>query len=203
MTLFNKVKWILGILVVFLIILSTNLIDRNNFETVKNSVVNIYEDRLVVKGALYDMADLLHKKEIAYLKRDTAFFIENNTSINESLDGLTLIFSEARLTHNEKKALDKFIMNLDKLKKLEGFLKPQTIDSDDVWIKQMEETKIYLNELSKIQITEGSKQFWVSKKAMDAVELYTQMEIYFLIFLALLIQFIVIYSPSKKKEEED
>jgi hypothetical protein len=48
MTVFNRLKWILGILMVFVVILATNLLDRNNFLRVRDSVVAIYEDRLVV-----------------------------------------------------------------------------------------------------------------------------------------------------------
>ena len=51
--------------------------------------------------------------------------------------------------------------------------------------------------LSAIQLEEGRKQVSISKKAIDVVELFTNMEIYILIFLAVLIQIIIIYSPKK------
>lgn len=38
----------------------------------------------------------------------------------------------------------------------------------------------------------------ISKKAIDTVELFTQLEIYILIFLAIVIQIIVIYQPKKE-----
>jgi len=54
MTFFNKIKWTLGILMVFVLIVTTNLIDRNNFVRVKDSVVSIYEDRLVAKNLILE-----------------------------------------------------------------------------------------------------------------------------------------------------
>lgn len=201
MTILNKAKWILGIVLVFLLILSTNLIDQNNFQKVKDSVVTIYEDRLVVKGLLYDLANLLHKKEIAFLTKDSVYYHETNESIHDSMDELIGLFNNTSLTYEEEKALDKFILNLEKLRKLDNGLSSDDLTNDEIWLSQMNTVKRYLDELSKIQIKEGNKQFNISQKAMDVVDLYTEIEIYFLIFLALLIQFIIIYSPRKKKTE--
>jgi len=55
MRFYNKVKWVLGILIVFILILATNLIDRNNFIRVKDSVVTIYEDRLIASDLVFEM----------------------------------------------------------------------------------------------------------------------------------------------------
>jgi len=53
MAFYNKAKWILGILMVFVLIIATNLIDKNNFLKVRDSVVTIYEDRLVAKDLIF------------------------------------------------------------------------------------------------------------------------------------------------------
>lgn len=39
----------------------------------------------------------------------------------------------------------------------------------------------------------------ISQKAIDKVELFTQIEIYVLIFLAVVVQIVVMYNPKKKK----
>ena len=44
---FDKLKWLLIIGVVFALVLATNLIDRRNFRNINDSVVSIYQDRLV------------------------------------------------------------------------------------------------------------------------------------------------------------
>ena len=54
----------------------------------------------------------------------------------------------------------------------------------------------HLKQLSEIQITEGNRQLSISQKAVRNVELYTQIEIYILIFLAVIIQIIIMYQPK-------
>ena len=55
-----------------------------------------------------------------------------------------------------------------------------------------------LDDLAEIQINEGSRQMSISKRAIDTVELFTQIEIFILVFLAVLIQVIVMYNPKEK-----
>ncbi len=77
MTFYNKIKWVLGILMVFILILCTNLIDRNNFIRVKNSVVTIYNDRIIASDLIFEMSKLFHEKEIAVILLDSVFFESN------------------------------------------------------------------------------------------------------------------------------
>jgi hypothetical protein len=64
--------------------------------------------------------------------------------------------------------------------------------------EQISAIKQILAELSKIQLNEGGRQMSISKKAIDTVELFTQIEIYLLVFLAIIIQIIVMYKPKQK-----
>lgn len=75
MTFFNKIKWVLSILMVFVLIVTTNLIDRNNFIRVKDSVVTIYEDRLIAKDLIFEMSKAVQEKEVAVAASDTTFLI--------------------------------------------------------------------------------------------------------------------------------
>ncbi len=201
MTILNKVKWILGVLLVFLLIVSTNLIDRNSFKQVRNSIETIYEDRLVAKGFLYDISNLLHEKEIAYLRQDTAFFRKNNHEINMKIEKIIELFSQTRLVGQETKTLDKLLVNFKNLEDIEENMPLLLSGENQNWIKQLNKVKGYTNKLSKIQVKEGEKQFAITKKAMNIVDLSTKIEIYLLIFLALVIQFIVIYSSPNKKTD--
>ena len=73
MAFYNKVKWVLGILVVFLLIVATNLIDRNNFVRVRESVETLYEDRLIANDLLFELAKTVQENEIAVHLSDTSF----------------------------------------------------------------------------------------------------------------------------------
>lgn len=72
---YNKLKWILGILMVFVLIIATNLIDKNNFVRVRDSVVTIYEDRLVANDLIFEMLKSVQEKELAVAISDSTFLI--------------------------------------------------------------------------------------------------------------------------------
>lgn len=82
MTFYNKIKWVLGILMIFILILSTNLIDRNNFIRVEDSVVTIYEDRIIANDLIFDISKSIHEKEIAIVSSDSSFFTHTNLKNN-------------------------------------------------------------------------------------------------------------------------
>ncbi|WP_439129578.1 MCP four helix bundle domain-containing protein, partial [Polaribacter sp.] len=122
MKIYNKAKWILGILMVFILILSTNLIDKNNFVRVKDSVVAIYEDRLVAKGLIFDMSRDFHEKEIAAIQLDTSFYLKKNKLINSDIEQLIARFKETKLTKQEGIIFTDFEDNFTLLKESETTL---------------------------------------------------------------------------------
>ncbi|MDH7911125.1 MCP four helix bundle domain-containing protein [Winogradskyella sp. SYSU M77433] len=198
MNFFNKVKWILGILIVFVLIITTNLIDRNNFVRVRDSVVTIYEDRLIVKGIIYDISKTIQEKELAVAKSDTSFFDAENPKINKELEVLISNYEKTKLTDEENKNFNDLKAHLKDLKASEQQFIDSELSDKSAINNDINAIKANLDDLSRIQLDEGNKQMAISKRAIDTVELFTQMEIYFLIFLALLIQIIIIYQPKDK-----
>lgn len=196
MAFYNKIKWALGISLVFFLIVATNLIDRNNFKRVKDSVVTIYEDRLIAKDIVFELAILVQEKEMANALSDFDFLENQNKVVNKKIDELILKFLDTRLTVDEKRTLDDLELNLNKLKAYEINRLEQKISHQDLVEKQLMKVKDNLYDLSKIQLEEGRRQVFISKEAINSVEVFTQIEIYVLIFLAILIQIIVIYKPK-------
>lgn len=198
MTFYNKIKWVLGILVVFLLILATNLIDRNSFLRVRNSVVSIYEDRLVAKGLLFDMSSLVHEKEVAVAASDSVFFLKRNARINTDMEELALRLETTKLTTEEKGVLKELKNSLTTLETTEtAFIQSDFVQSAAL-MNQLAAVKKKLRTLSKIQLQEGKRQVAISQQAVDLVELFTHLEIYMLIAMAILIQVIVIYRPKEE-----
>ena len=80
MAFYNKLKWILGIFVVFLLIVATNLIDRNNFVRIRESIETIYEDRLIADDLIFELSKKIKNAGIKLLKkgRGQRFFLFNN-----------------------------------------------------------------------------------------------------------------------------
>ncbi len=197
MKFFNKLKWILGISMVFLLIITTNLIDRTNFNQIRDSVVSIYDDRLVAKDYLLEMTRLIHEKEIALISADSAFFSQENSQINKKLNELMNFFEKTKLTYNEEKIFKDFKTNLNKLQKTEETTQKEGFNQIEVHLRQLQDIKENLRDLAKIQLKEGSRQMSISKRAIDSIELFTQVEIYFLIFLAVIVQILVMYKPKE------
>ncbi len=197
MAFYDKVKWVLGILMVFVLIVATNLIDRNNFLRVKDSVVTIYEDRLVVNDLIFEMSKAIQEKELASIKSDSVFFLTENKKINKDLQNNILKYEETKLTAKEVKVFNNLKQNLKNVNDLELLLIKNKFDNNKGLEKAIIRVKENLYQLSKIQLNEGGRQMSISKKAIDTVELFTQLEIYILIFLAIVIQIIVIYKPKE------
>jgi hypothetical protein len=193
MSFYNKIKWILGILLIFILILSTNLIDRNNFVRVKDSVVTIYEDRLIANDIIFEISKSVHEKEIALALSDSVFLSQTNIKVNDTIQSLIKRFELTKLTLEERKIFDDLKNNLQSLVTSENrFVNSGFANRNDV-LKHLSKIKNNLDALSKVQLSEGRKQMSISKHAIDTVELFTQIEIYLLVFLAIIIQIIVIY----------
>ncbi|WP_282070912.1 chemotaxis protein [Polaribacter atrinae] len=197
MVFYNKVKWVLGILMVFILIIATNLIDKNNFSRVKDSVVAIYNDRLIAKDLIFKMSNSIQEKELAVVASDSVFFSGRNKEVSQDIQDFIEMFEQTKLTLQEKKIFSAYKTNLEILKNTESdFIQSKFVDKTPL-INHISAVKLNLNDLSKIQLVEGKRQMSLSEKAIDSVELFTKIEIYILIFLAILIQIIVIYKPKK------
>ena len=201
MAFYNKVKWILGILVVFLLIVTTNLIDRNNFLRVKDSIETIYEDRLVANDLIFEMSKSIQDKEVAVAISDAVFFSDKNILINKNLQNFVLRYEKTKLTQEEESVFSDFKQNLALLKNSEIVFIQSKFTQKTLLVTHISNLKENLYSLSKIQLNEGSRQMSVSKKAIDTVELFTHIEIYILILLAIIIQIIVIYTPKKDSDK--
>lgn len=199
MTLYNKIKWVLGILMVLGLIALTNLIDRNNFVRVKDSIVTIYEDRIVANDLIFEMSESIHKKEVAMATTDSLYFMDKNHQANNKLEDLISRFEQTKLTKGESNIFKKFKNNFKELKKIEKIYIESNLVKNTSLNNKITDLKNNLSSLSKIQLDEGRRQMSISKKAIDTVELFTQIEIYILIFLAIIVQIVVMYNPKKDK----
>lgn len=196
MTFYDKVKWGLGILLVFFLILATNLVDRNNFTRVKRSVITIYEDRLIAKDIVYELSLLMQEKRLANVSADANFYADRNQAVDRNVEELIQRFSKTRLTTEEARVFDNLKVKLDDLKKYEQQQQEQQSFNQKTVVAQLQAVKEDLYRLSKIQMDEGRRQLLITKEAIHSVEVFTQIEIYVLIVLAILVQIIVIYRPK-------
>ncbi|QXP68284.1 MCP four helix bundle domain-containing protein [Polaribacter sp. AHE13PA] len=194
MKLYTKVKWVLGILMIFILIIATNLIDRNNFVRIKDSLETIYEDRLVAKDLIFKISKSVQEKELALAKLDSTFYLGRNKQVNDDIEKAINTFEGTKLTKKEAKVFNDFKNNLAVLIESEN----STPFEKSSYNSKILNVKENLYALSEIQMNEGKRQMSISKRAIDSIELFTQLEIYVLIFLGVVVQVIVIYKPKEK-----
>ncbi|QXP62533.1 MCP four helix bundle domain-containing protein [Polaribacter sp. HaHaR_3_91] len=194
MKLYTKVKWVLGILMIFILIIATNLIDRNNFVRIKDSLETIYEDRLVAKDLIFKISKSVQEKELALAKLDSTFYLGRNKQVNVDIEKAINTFEGTKLTKKEAKVFNDFKNNLAVLIESEN----STPFEKSSYNSKILNVKENLYALSEIQMNEGKRQMSISKRAIDSIELFTQLEIYVLIFLGIVVQVIVIYKPKEK-----
>ncbi len=196
MAFLNKLKWILGILVIFALVLATNLIDRSSFKRVNDAIVTIYKDRLVVSEMLFKMNNLLHDKELAVAKEEQIYFNSENETGKKEIEGILGKYEETKLTADESRIFEALKSELDKLDKFEKGFRNGDFSNSTEFNKVINECEKLICELSDIQITEGGRQVKMSKKDLGTVDLFTQIEIYILVLLAIAIQVVIMYQPK-------
>tara|TARA_R110002012_G_scaffold241610_1_gene415835 strand:+ start:17350 stop:17871 length:522 start_codon:yes stop_codon:yes gene_type:complete len=173
MAFYDKIKWVLGILMVFVIIVTTNLIDRNNFLRVKDSVTTIYEDRLIANDLLFEILKLIQEKEVAVALSDSTFFSVQNKVLDGNILGFMSRFEQTKLTTEEQKVFSDLKNNFETLARSETDFIQSGFEEKKSVFGHVTTVKKNLYDLSKIQLNEGGRQISISNRAIDTVELYT------------------------------
>lgn len=198
MTIFTKIKWVASVLLVFFIVLITNIIDRDNFNRLSYSVTTIYEDRIVASDLIFEMSRIIHDLELAIVS-DESKASSHTDATYRALEGLTERYNQTKFTEKEKLVFSKLQDELKVLEQKE--LKSEGSRATQELLSSINKIDQYLYDLSKIQLQEGQRQVLISDKAKDAINLFTQAEIIFLVVMAILIQIIILYKPKEFSEK--
>jgi hypothetical protein len=109
---------------------------------------------------------------------------------------------ETKITKEERVAFNSLINHVENLQRLESEYMDSKFRDKSELLSLISDIKDDLYDLSKVQLKEGKRQMSLSEKTMDTIELFTQVEIIFLIVMAVLIQLIVLYQPKDKKQSQ-
>lgn len=197
MTFFNKLKWIIGVLMIFVLILGTNLIDRKNFIKVKDSLTSIYQDRLMASEILFNASDELHHIKAQLIVDDSLKRMKELQSSINKLDQLIVKFDKTSLVKSESDILFHFKESLNEIK--ENVKSKEEINQNE-FIHSIDELQFNIKELNGIQLTEGRKQLSKGERAVETIAFFTQIEVYVLIVLAIVILVIIMYQPGKRTQ---
>ncbi|NJB85424.1 hypothetical protein GGR26_001169 [Lewinella marina] len=201
MTLFNKIKWILGVVLVFLLVLTTNLVDRHHFSAMADTVETIYADRLVAHSIIYDLSEQLWQLETAYATREGDRLSRATAATHEEIEEAVDRFAATKLTERESLVFDRLRRGLGDLQEREEALVNGEVGSE-VLQAEAAAVRTILRELSDIQLTEGERQLTLGRKALGLVHFFTQVEIVGLVVLAIIVQFIILYPTGEQRDTD-
>ncbi|WP_258104281.1 MCP four helix bundle domain-containing protein [Marinoscillum sp. MHG1-6] len=198
----QRIKWFFALLVVFLLVLATNMMDKKHFEVVENALKTVYEDRLVVKDYIYKIASNFHHKQEALLKADAQNPYKPQESNQIAIEELMQKYSQTRLTEKEALLFNSLREEINHVFKLETTLQ-QTgrwteESSKNELLSKYEDITDHLDQLFEIQLKEGKRQIDQSNKAIEKSNFMSKIEIGILIVIGLLIQVIIFYRSSSK-----
>ncbi len=198
----RKIKWSVGLLLVVALIVATNFIDRNNYQRIQDSVASIYEDRLIAKDYLFDIQLEIHQKELLLAQNNDSLYAVQRTAAQDKINKLVDGFAKTKLTREEQRVFTEFQEEIAVLFKMEANFNRATnsLNQSNKISKQLYKIDSNLQQLADIQITEGKRQMQVGKKAMESVDLLTQLEIWIVIIIAIIIQIVILYSPKPQQD---
>ncbi|WP_421765138.1 MCP four helix bundle domain-containing protein [Ekhidna sp.] len=188
--------------VVFLLIIATNLIDKNHFRIVKENLTTVYEDRLLTKNYLYLISRNLQQKKEILQSSDADDLRELHLAINDSIDALIDRFSSTKLTEQESLRYTSLKENIQALKKFENaYVSDESITPEAPISTNSEQyfQAVFqdLDALYKIQLEEGSRVISSSNQTIKSSDLIAKLEIGALIVIGILIQLLIFMKPSK------
>lgn len=203
LTLSNRINITLGLLAVFLLVLGTNRVDQLHFDTVQNALTTVYKDRVLAQGYIFKMNNIVHEKKILHSGNDRTV----NTSLkNEEFERLISLFAETELTTAESRTFKSLRAHFDTYKENERKIRTLTAidDYDNVRVRlknSLDELNQDLYTLAEIQLTETRKTTGLAQKSLDNNSMLASLEIWFLLIIGIVIQFVIFYRVSKPKKE--
>ena len=178
----------------FLLVLTSNELNRRNFSTLDHAVNSVYEDRVVALEYIYRLNNLFHQKELELTSTDGGIYHDDKgNSITELLEN----FSKTKLTPNESVYFELLKENYAELQSLENRLSttPASLEMGPTKELNVLFAKIgdNLDILSKEQLSEGRQLTHLSNRALNMNLLFSKLEVAFLIVIGLLIVLIIFH----------
>ncbi|UXX78615.1 MCP four helix bundle domain-containing protein [Reichenbachiella carrageenanivorans] len=199
----QKLKAGLALAIVFLLVLFTNLIDRNHFSRLQESFASVYKDRLMVENYIFKLSSLINEKRF-YLYDSTHISAasENWQTTNQAIDSLLAHYQTTKYTEKETRLFEDFKKELTELENMEAayYQEAQTATRLKAIETKHQELVALLKGLSDIQIEEGQNLIAESNDVIALSNSFSRFEIIILIVIGVFAQVLVITSkPIKPK----
>lgn len=189
MTMTTRILWAFGVICIAVFVLASGRTNVRNYSDIQTSIEQIYADRLVVKGLIFELSSMLHDKEIAQLTGDTSFYVSENAAVDARIDEQLELFRATRLTETESTTLDRFASHLAELREAERAYPlaadiPLGTEEARVLALRMDELEADLQELSRIQLHEGKQRVAIGERAEADMNFIFWVETILMLFFA-------------------
>lgn len=194
----QKIKTALALLTVLLLVLATNLLDKQHFSELQKSFTSIYEDRLVAENYLFNLSKQMQLKK-QLLNNHESFQSQSNHIINDSIDIIIKKYEATKLTTEEAEYFFSLKNQLQELKMMEKTLAISANQQDQHVNNIVQKIQFIwsdLEALSQIQLTEGKRIIENSQQIISFSNLTSRLEIVILIVIGLIIQALVFSSKT-------
>lgn len=196
----SKITCIVVFLCSLLLIFAMGRTNIRHYKQVKNSIEDIYKDRLIVNAMVFDLAMLLSKKEVAIVSSNKDYFNRTNSSVNIQIKEIIKDFKQTYLTNLEEETLLRFEVGVNELSRVEKRIIFESNGKINQFVfnklvSLIESLKVDLKTLSGIQLLEGKRKLKRSDEAVEAMELNQKIENYSLLAIGVLIM-VILLLPS-------
>lgn len=196
----RKLERIVALILVLIIVIFTNVMDNTSFKVVKESIGNIYEDRLLAYDLTYKIHNEVEERRMMLLKGNLLGFKASSSNFALTVDSLVKQYKTTELTTYEAEKFTILQRQLAEIQQIElvgsaNVLQNEKEFRDKVELKSAE-IVASLNALAAIQIIEGKRQLNNSERAVKSSEVLSKVEIISMILITLLIIFLIIYEPK-------
>ncbi|SOE19736.1 Four helix bundle sensory module for signal transduction [Spirosomataceae bacterium TFI 002] len=194
----KKFERITALILLLIIVITTNVMDNTSFKIVEDSVNNIYEDRLVAYDLTYKMYSEVMERRMALSQNDLSHFQSNTAKFESSIGDLIAQYSNTKLTQKEDENFKALQSQFSELKVLESRLVGSKTSENSLKEVEVKTAKIIesLQSLAAIQISEGKRQLNKSKQAIYSSNVLSKIEIVSMIVISLIIVFLIIKDPG-------
>ncbi|EAZ81140.1 MCP four helix bundle domain-containing protein [Algoriphagus machipongonensis] len=206
----KRFKAITIISILLLLIYGKNLTERQAFKSISKTFTEVYKDRLVVEGYIFQISDRLFsiQKLIDHcnLDYDYSRVISEIQGHEEGIMELIVDFEQTNLTIEESDYLSDFKKIISNDLKINSY---NLLFSDSSGVNS-QQVKLYdqkialakkdLENLSKIQMDEGQKLISKAKVQINRSQIWAQFEVALLIILIIVIYFYLFKGKPKNQD---
>jgi hypothetical protein len=205
----RKVRALLIIGILLMLLYVKNLLERQSFSSISNTFTEVYNDRLIVEGYIFQISEKLFQiqKLVDHCNIDYDYSkVINEISSNEkSILEIIADFEATNLTEEEAGYLTDFKKIIETDLNIKSY---DLLYSDSSGINRAQ-VKIYdqkislarkdLENLSKIQMQEGEKLINKAKVLINRSQIWAQFEVALLIILVI-VMFLLLFRKSESSD---